>query len=213
MASALLARKLGMTEIFTEDGRCLGVTVLQAGPCPVVQVKDQVRDGYEAAQIAFGEQVKGLNKPKRGHFEQADLAPHRYLCEVRGLGPLQVGQVLTVEGFSPGELVDVSGVSKGKGFAGQHKRHHFGRGPVTHGSHNIRQPGSVGSVDAARTWRGLRMAGHLGAQRATVQRLEVVRVDSERNLLLVKGAVPGSRNDVVLVKDSRPRLRRARGVH
>ncbi|MGH7692950.1 MAG: 50S ribosomal protein L3 [Candidatus Dormibacteria bacterium] len=211
MPPSLLARKLGMTQLFADDGRCFGVTVLEAGPCPVVQVKSQPKDGYDAVQIAFAPTRKGVSKPLRGHYEAADLEPHRHCAEVQGLGEVSVGQVLTVEGFQAGSLVDVRGVSKGKGFAGQHKRHNFGRGPVTHGSHNIRQPGSVGAVDAARTWRGLKMAGHLGAARSTVQRLELLRVDGARNLLLVKGGVPGGRNGVLLVTQSRPRNRRAGG--
>ncbi|MGH7609798.1 MAG: 50S ribosomal protein L3 [Candidatus Dormibacteria bacterium] len=207
----MLARKLGMTEIFTEDGRCHGVTVLEAGPCPVVQLKITAKDGYEAAQIGFLAAGSRASKPSRGHYEAADLEPQRHCAEVRGLGEVSVGQVLTVEGFQPGARVDVTGISKGKGFAGQHKRHNFGRGPVTHGSHNIRQPGSVGSVDAARTWRGLKMAGHLGSARRTALRLEVVRVDPERNLLLVKGAVPGARQGILLVRESRARIRKVRG--
>ncbi|HVB54270.1 MAG TPA: 50S ribosomal protein L3 [Candidatus Acidoferrales bacterium] len=213
MARTLLARKLGMTQIFGEDGRCFGVTVLEAGPCPVVQVKDQAKDGYEAAQIGFAPMTKRVSKPLRGHYAAADLEPHRHSAEVKGLGQVSVGQVLTVEGFEAGGLVDVTGISKGKGFAGQHKRHNFGRGPVTHGSHNIRQAGSVGSVDAARTWRGLKMAGHMGDARTTVQRLELLRVDLERNLLLVKGAVPGAKNGVLLVTESRSRVRKVRGQH
>jgi large subunit ribosomal protein L3 len=124
-----------------------------------------------------------------------------------------VGEVLTVETFTAGERVDITGVSKGKGFAGQHKRHHFGRGPVTHGSHNIRQAGSVGSVDAARTFPGVKMAGHMGDHRATVQRLEIFRVDAQRNLMLVKGAVPGATGGLLLILDSRPRIRKVRGQH
>ncbi|MGC2191832.1 MAG: 50S ribosomal protein L3 [Candidatus Dormiibacterota bacterium] len=213
MARSLLARKLGMTQLFAEDGRCFGVTVLEAGPCPVVQVKDLAKEGYQAAQIGFAPMRKRVTKPIRGHYEAADLEPHRHSAEVKGLGEVTVGQVLTVEGFEAGGLVDVTGVSKGKGFAGQHKRHNFGRGPVTHGSHNIRQAGSVGSVDAARTWRGLKMAGHMGDARTTVQRLELLRVDLERNLLLVKGAVPGAKNGILLVTESRSRIRKVRGQH
>ncbi|MGA2872691.1 MAG: 50S ribosomal protein L3 [Candidatus Dormibacteria bacterium] len=211
MPCSLLARKLGMTQIFADDGRCFAVTVLEAGPCPVVQVKRQSKDGYDAVQIGFRAERKRVSKPIRGHYEAADLEPHRHAAEVRDLGEVTVGQVLTVEGFEQGGLVDVAGVSKGKGFAGQHKRHHFGRGPVTHGSHNIRQPGSVGSVDAARTWRGLKMAGHMGSARCTVRRLEVLRVDPERNLLLLKGAVPGGKDGLLMVTESVPRTRKARG--
>jgi len=199
----LLARKLGMTQLFTERGTVVPVTVLEAGPCRVVQRKTVPVDGYDAVQIGFGERPpRRTPKPLAGHFKRVGLRPMRRLVELRDAGDAQPGQTLTVELFAAGDKVDVVGMSKGKGFAGQHKRHHFGRGPTTHGSHNIKQPGSIGSVDAARTLRGLRMAGQLGAQQATVRGLEVMRVDKERNLLLVKGAVPGARNGVVLVRDS-----------
>jgi large subunit ribosomal protein L3 len=213
MARSLLARKLGMAQVFAEDGRCYGVTVLEAGPCPVVQVKSRAVDGYDAVQVGFGAKPKHLNQPLKGHYEVAGIEPKRHLREFRGLPEATVGEVLTVAGFEPGQRVDVTGVSKGKGFAGQHKRHNFGRGPVTHGSHNIRQPGSVGSVDAARTFRGLPMAGHMGDHRATVQRLEIFRVDEERNLLLVKGAVPGATGGLLTVSESRSRIRKVRGQH
>jgi len=213
MGKSLLARKLGMAQVFAEDGRCYGVTVLEAGPCPVVQIKSRAVDGYEAAQIAFGANTKRTNQPLKGHYDVAGIAPHRHLREVTLPEQAAVGDVLAVGEFQEGQRVDVSGVSKGKGFAGQHKRHHFGRGPVTHGSHNIRQPGSIGAVDAARTFRGVPMAGHLGAQRATVQRLEIFRVDQDRNLLLVKGAVPGATGGILLVSESQPRIRKVRGQH
>jgi large subunit ribosomal protein L3 len=198
----ILARKVGMTQLFTERGTVVPVTVLEAGPCRVVQRKTTAVDGYEAVQIGFGERKpRRTPKPMSGHFKRAGLRPMKELAELRDGGELELGATLTVDAvFVPGEQVDVTGVSKGKGFAGQHKRHNFGRGPVTHGSHNIRQPGSVGSVDAARTWKGMKMAGQLGNVRRTVRGLEVVRVDAERNLLLVKGSVPGHRNAVVLVR-------------
>ena len=199
----LLARKVGMTQVFTERGTVVAVTVLEAGPCRVVQRKTAVLDGYDAVQIGFGERrPRRTPKPLSGHFKRAGLRPMRKLAELRDAGEPEVGAQLTVDLFTTGQLVDVIGVSKGKGFAGQVKRHHFGRGPVTHGSHNIKQPGSVGSVDAARTWRGVKMAGHLGDRRSTVRGLEVVRVDADRNLLLIRGAVPGARNGVVLVRDA-----------
>lgn len=204
MSRGILARKVGMTQLFTERGTVVPVTVLEAGPCRVVQRKTTAVDGYEALQIGFGERSpRRSNKPLIGHLKRAGLRPMRTLVELRDAGDqATVGQEITAEIFTAGDRVDVTGVSKGKGFAGQHKRHHFGRGPVTHGSHNIRQPGSVGSVDAARTLRGLKMAGQLGASRSTVKGLEVVRVDGARNLLMLKGAVPGSRNGVVLVRDA-----------
>ncbi|MHB1525118.1 MAG: 50S ribosomal protein L3 [Candidatus Dormibacteria bacterium] len=213
MGRALLARKLGMAQVFAADGRCFGVTVLEAGPCPVVQVKSRALDGYDAVQIGFSPMRKNVNRPTKGHFDVAGLEPQRHLREVQDVGEVTVGDVLTVAAFEAGQRVDVSGVSKGKGFAGQHKRHNFGRGPVTHGSHNIRQPGSVGSVDAARTFRGLKMAGHMGDERVTIKRLEVFRVDSQRNLLLVKGAVPGATGGLLMVADSSSRIRKVRGQH
>jgi large subunit ribosomal protein L3 len=198
----LVARKLGMTQVFTERGTVVPVTVLDAGPCRVVQRKTAATDGYEAVQLGFGEvRPKRVNKPATGHFKRVGLKPMQTLRELRDAGDARVGDTVNVELFHVGQKVDVSGVSIGKGFAGQHKRHNFGRGPVTHGSHNIKQPGSIGSVDAARTLRGVRMAGQLGNVRTTVRGLEVVSVDPVRNLLLVKGAVPGHRNAVVLVRD------------
>jgi len=198
----LLARKVGMTQVFTERGTVVPVTVLEAGPCRVVQRKTAAIDGYEAVQIGFGEiRPRRVNKPAAGHFKRAGLKPMRTLAELRNAGEPEVGATLTVDLFEVGQKVDVSGTSIGKGFSGVVKRHNFGRGPVTHGSHNIRQPGSIGSVDAARTMRGLKMAGQLGNARSTVRGLEVVSVDTARNLLLVKGAVPGARNAVVLVRD------------
>ena len=193
-----------MTQIFTERGTVVPVTVLQADGCRVVQRKSNAVDGYEAVQIGIGQRLaKRTPKPLAGHFKRAGIGPLRTLRELRDPSDdLKVGSKLEVDIFIEGQRVDVIGVSKGKGFSGQHKRHNFHRGPVTHGSHNIKQPGSIGSTDAARVFKGLRMAGHLGHARATVRNLEVVRVDKDRNLLLIKGAVPGHANSVVLVRDS-----------
>ena len=203
MSKGLLARKLGMTQLFTEQGTVVPVTVLEADSCHVVQVKTAATDGYEAVQLGLGVQKpRRTNKPQAGHFKRAGTPALSHLAEVRDAGTPAPGSRLSVSLFEAGERVDVTGITQGKGFAGQHKRHNFSRGPVTHGSHNIKQPGSIGSTDAARVFKGLRMAGHLGASRATVMRLEVVRVDAERNLLLVRGAVPGHRDSVVLVRDS-----------
>ena len=203
MSKGILARKVGMTQLFTEQGTVVPVTVLEAESCHVVQLKTIATDGYDAVQLGFGERrPRRTVKPLLGHFKRAGTEPLTHLVEVREAGSPQLGSRVSVDLFAPGERVDVTGISKGKGFAGQHKRHNFGRGPVTHGSHNIKQPGSIGSTDAARVFRGMRMAGHLGAARSTVRHLEVVRVDSERNLLLVKGAVPGPRQSVLLVRDS-----------
>lgn len=199
----LLARKVGMTQIFTETGTVVPVTVLQADTCRVVQRKTQAIDGYDAVQIGFGER-RPRKTPKAlvGHFKRAGLQPQRQLTELRDAGSPKLGSQLRVDMFTAGQRINVSGVTQGKGFSGTHKRHNFGRGPVTHGSHNIKQPGSIGSTDAARVFKGVRMAGQLGAQQATVRNLEVVRVDTERNLLLVRGAVPGHKNTVVLVLDT-----------
>ena len=169
----------------------------------MVQVKTAATDGYEAVQLGLGVQKpRRTNKPQAGHFKRAGTPALSHLAEVRDAGTPAPGSRISVSLFEAGERVDVTGITQGKGFAGQHKRHNFHRGPVSHGSHNIKQAGSIGSTDAARVFKGLKMAGHLGASRATVMRLEVVRVDVERNLLLVRGAVPGHRDSVVLVRDS-----------
>ena len=202
----LLAKKIGMTQVFTEKGELKPVTVLEAGPCVVVGLRSTQKDGYGAVQIGFGEaKEKKLSKAESGHFKKAGVPPQRHLREVRlkGDGNYEVGQALKADLFKAGELVDVTGTSKGKGFSGQHKRHHFGRGPVTHGSHNIKQPGSIGSSSTpSRVYKGMRMAGQLGNAQRTTMHLEIVRVDIDRNLLLVNGDVPGHKNSVVLVKDS-----------
>ena len=202
----LLAKKIGMTQVFTEKGELLPVTVLEAGPCVVIALRAVQKDGYGAVQLGFGEaKEKKLTKPTAGHFKKAGVAAHRHVREIRlkaDAPAYEVGQALKADLFSAGELVDVTGTTKGKGFSGQHKRHHFGRGPVTHGSHNIRQPGSVGSVDAARTWKGVKMAGQMGNARVTQHGLTVVKVDLERNLLMVRGAVPGPKNGIVMLKES-----------
>jgi large subunit ribosomal protein L3 len=202
----LLAKKIGMTQVFTEKGELLPVTVLEAGPCTVVALRAVQKDGYGAIQLGFGEVKEArLTKAAAGHFKKAGVAAHRHLREVRlkADASYEVGQALKVDLFSAGEWVDVTGTSKGKGFSGQHKRHHFGRGPVTHGSHNIKQPGSIGSSSTpSRVYKGMRMAGQLGNAQRTTTHLKVVRVDLDRNLLLVNGDVPGHRNSVVLVRDS-----------
>jgi large subunit ribosomal protein L3 len=202
----LLAKKIGMTQVFTEKGELLPVTVLEAGPCTVVALRAVQKDGYGAVQLGFGEVKESkLLKPKAGHFKKAGVAPQRHLREVRlkGDASFEVGQALKADLFTAGEWVDVTGTSKGKGFSGQHKRHHFGRGPVTHGSHNIKQPGSIGSSSTpSRVYKGMRMAGQLGNAQRTTKHLKVVRVDVDRNLLLINGDVPGHKNSLVLVKDS-----------
>jgi large subunit ribosomal protein L3 len=200
--SVLLGRKLGMTQLYLPDGRAVACTVLEAGPCPVVQVRTLERDGYEAIQIGF-EPIpeRKVNKPLRGHFARAGVAPMRYLREFRvRAAEFSQGQMLTVELFAPGDRVKVSGVSKGRGFQGVVKRHGFaGVGMTTHGqSDRTRAPGSVGSSSfPSRSFKGLRMAGHMGNRRVTVRNLEVLKVLPEQNLLLVKGAVPGPVNGIV----------------
>src|SRR6266576_1245884 len=202
----LLAKKIGMTPVSTEKGELLPVTVLEAGPCVVIGLRGVQKDGYGAVQLGFGEvKDKQLTKPKAGHFKKAGVAAHRHVREIRlkADASYEIGQALKADLFTAGEWVDVTGTTKGKGFSGQHKRHHFGRGPVTHGSHNIKQPGSIGSSSTpSRVYKGMRMAGQLGNAQRTTMHLTVVRVDLDRNLLLVNGDVPGHKNSVVLVRDS-----------
>jgi large subunit ribosomal protein L3 len=207
--AAILGKKLGMTQVFREDGTVVPVTVIEAGPCKVTAVRDPERDGYAAVQLAFDEVVEGkLSKPELGHLKKAGAPPMRHLVEFRDAdlggegdeGP-KVGDDVTVAAFEAGQKVKVSGVSIGKGFQGGIKRHNFSRGPVTHGSHNVRAPGSIGaSAFPARVFKGMRMPGQMGNKRTTQKGLEVAEVDAERNLLLVKGSVPGSRNAVVEVR-------------
>src|SRR5213596_2732921 len=187
----LLARKLGMTQLFNPDGTVTAVTVLEAGPCKVLGLRTAEKDGYSAVRIAFAPAKEGkLNSPRLGEFKKANLDPHRHVVEIRNYDGLEQGQELKAEIFAPGELVDVTATSKGKGFQGLVKRHRFSRGPESHGSMNVRRPGSIGATDAARVFRGVRMAGQMGNAKTTVQGLKVLRVDTERNLLLIGGAVP-----------------------
>jgi len=201
--SAILAKKLGMTQLFLQDGAVARVTVLEAGPCPVTAIRSAERDGYEAVQLAFGSaQEKRLSKAELGHLKKADAPPMRHLAEFRNeAGELQVGETVTVESFAVGDRVKVAGTSKGKGFQGTIRRHNFKRGPSSHGSHNVRAPGSIGaSATPSRVLRGLRGPGHMGSRRATQKGLEVVAVDVEQNLLMVRGSVPGARGSVVEVR-------------
>jgi large subunit ribosomal protein L3 len=201
--AAILARKLGMTQRFLEDGRVERVTVLEAGPCPVTAIRTAERDGYEAVQLAFGRcKEKSLTRAELGHLKKASTSAHRDLVEFRGeAGELLVGDTVTVESFSAGDRVKVSGRSKGKGFQGTIKRHNFKRGPKSHGSHNIRAPGSIGaSATPSRVFRGLRGAGRMGGGRVTQRGLTVVEVIPGRNLMLLRGAVPGPRGATVEVR-------------
>ena len=199
----LLARKLGMTQAFNADGTLSAVTILEAGPCRVLGLRTPEKDGYSAVRLAFGPvKTKALTRPRAGEFKEAGVEPARHVAEVRDYDGLDAGQELTCEIFTEGELVDVTATSKGKGFQGLVKRHRFSRGPESHGSMNVRKPGSIGATDAARVFKGVRMAGQMGNVRTTVQGLKVVRVDAERNLVLVAGGVPGPRGSVVLVRGS-----------
>jgi large subunit ribosomal protein L3 len=201
--AAILARKLGMTQVFTLDGRVERVTVLEAGPCPVTAIRSRERDGYEAVQLAFGAtREKHLTKPELGHLRKADAGPHKHLAEFRDeAGELTVGETVTVDAFAPGQRIKVSGTSKGKGFQGTVKRHRFARGPVTHGSHNVRAPGSIGAAAyPARVFKGLRGPGQMGNKRVTQRGLTIVDLDRDHHLMLVRGAVPGPKNGVVEVR-------------
>ena len=201
----ILGKKLGMTQVFDpESGRMSAVTVIQAGPCPVVQVKTVDTDGYDSVQLAFEPVAeRKLSKPEKGHLAKAGAAPHRHLVEMRGESGLTVGETVTVESFEPGEAIKVSGVSIGKGFQGTIKRHGFTRGPVSHGSHNVRKPGSIGaSATPSRVFKGMRMSGRMGGVRVTQPGLVVHEIDVDRNLLLVRGSVPGPASGLVEIREA-----------
>jgi large subunit ribosomal protein L3 len=205
MAKGIVGRKIGMTQLFDEDtGVVTSVTVIEAGPCPVVAVRTPDADGYEAVQLAY-EQVadRKISKPERGHLAKNGVdAAYRHLVEFRGhFAEAVQGENVTVEIFEPGEKIKVAGIGIGKGFQGTIKRHNFHRGPVTHGSHNIRKPGSIGaSATPSRVFKGMKMAGRMGGRRVTQVGLTVHAVDAERNLLLVKGAIPGPKNGIVEIR-------------
>ncbi|CDN41039.1 MULTISPECIES: 50S ribosomal protein L3 [Paenibacillus] len=201
----ILGKKLGMTQVFTAEGNVVPVTVIEAGPCVVLQKKDQENDGYEAVQLGFSDKKENnANKPQVGHAKKANTAPKRYVREIRGisLGEYEVGQEIKADLFAEGEFVDVTGVSKGKGFQGVIKRWGQSRGPMAHGSRYHRGPGSMGSIQANRVPKGKRLPGHMGHETITIQKLEVVRVDAERNVLLVKGSIPGPKNSFVKIKQT-----------
>lgn len=195
MSVGILGTKLGMTQVFDEEGRAIPVTVVQAGPCTVTQIKTNQTDGYTAIQLGYQEvKPKALNQPELGHLSKSSAPPLRHLREYRldDTSSFELGQSVGADLFSAGEIVDVAGTSIGRGFAGYQKRHNFKRGPMAHGSKNHRLPGSTGAgTTPGRTFPGKRMAGRLGGARVTIRKLQVVRVDTERNLLLIKGAVPG----------------------
>ncbi|MDR1714042.1 MAG: 50S ribosomal protein L3 [Coriobacteriales bacterium] len=202
--STLLGKKLGMTQVWSENDQLVPVTVLQVGPCVVTQIKTNDKEGYEAIQIGFGAiKPSKVNQPMQGHFAAAGVEPQKVLREVRvdSAGVYELGQQLTVEDFAEAKKVHVTGISKGKGFAGVIKRHNFRGGPGGHGAHFHRAPGSIGQcATPSRVFKGLKLPGHMGTDKVTVKNLEVVKVDAEQNLLLVKGAVPGGKNALVSVR-------------
>lgn len=206
MAGAILGKKIGMTQVWSDDDRLIPVTVVEAGPCVVSQVKTKQTDGYDAIQIAFGDiRANKVNKPMRGHFDRAGVDPRRHVAEVRldDTPEFKNGDALTVEMFEAGAKVNVSGTSKGKGFAGVIKRHNFHGGRASHGSHFHRTTGAIGQASTpSRVFKGRKMPGRMGGESVTVRNLEVVRVDQEQNLLLIRGAVPGGKNAVLMIRSA-----------
>ena len=208
MAKAILGRKLGMTQIFTEEGRVVPVTVVESGNNFVLRNKTNETDGYNAVQIGFGDiKEKNVTKPLKGQFEKAGVKAVRFIREMRLSAPSEynVGDTIGVDIFAAGDLVDVVGTSKGKGFAGGIKRHNFARGPMGHGSKSHREPGSTGAMisgPGGRVLKGKKLPGRMGGERVTVQRLTIVRVDTDRNLILIKGAIPGPKKGFVVIKDT-----------
>ena len=206
MQKGLIGKKIGMTQLFDENGKVIPVTVVEAGPCTVVQKKTIENDGYEAIQVGFGDvKVQRVNKPMAGHFKKADVAPKKVLKEFRleNMADVNVGDVLKADIFAAGDRVDVVGTSKGKGTAGVIKRWNFSRLKETHGTGPVhRHGGSLGVIDPARIFKGKKMAGHLGTEKVTVQNLDIVKVDVENNLIAIKGAIPGPKNGIVVIADS-----------
>lgn len=204
MVATILGRKLGMTQVWTDDDKLLPVTVIEAGPCVVTQVKTEGRDGYRAAQIAFGDiKESKVNKPMAGHFEKAKVQAKKYLAEFRlaGEDEVKLGQTITVEVLEGAKQVHVTGTSKGKGFAGVMKRHNFHGGPGGHGSHFHRAPGAIGQcATPSRVFKGMKLPGHMGAEAVTVKNLDIVKIDAEQNLLIVKGAVPGGKGALLTIR-------------
>lgn len=208
MAKVILGKKLGMTQIFTEEGKVVPVTVIESGKNVVLQNKTVETDGYFGVQIGFGAmKEKHVTKPMKGHFKKAGVEPVKFIREVRleDVSEYKAGDVISVDIFSAGDLVDITGTSKGKGFAGGIKRHNFARGPMGHGSKSHREPGSTGAMisgHGGRVLKGKKLPGRMGGVKTTVQRLSVVRVDAERNLILVKGGIPGAKNSFVIIKET-----------
>ncbi|KUO77665.1 MAG: 50S ribosomal protein L3 [Desulfosporosinus sp. BRH_c37] len=205
MSKGILGKKIGMTQVFTPEGRVVPVTVIEAGPCPVVQKKTLASDGYSAIQLGFSVLRESLcNKPRKGHFQKASLKPMRYVREFRvsDVESFEIGQEVKVDLFTVGDKIDVVGTSKGKGFVGMIKRHNASRGPMAHGSKYHRRSGSLGAKGPARVFKGRELPGRMGGERVTVQNLEVVRVDADKNLILIKGAVPGANKSLLILKPS-----------
>jgi large subunit ribosomal protein L3 len=205
VSKGILGRKIGMTQIFTDEGRALAVTVVEAGPCPVVQKKTVATDGYNAIQIGFSFLRESLsNKPRKGHFQKASLKPMRYVREfkISDVESYEIGQEVKVDLFTAGDKIDVVGTSKGKGFAGMIKRHNASRGPMAHGSKYHRRTGSLGAKGPARVFKGRELPGRMGGERVTIQNLEVVRIIADKNLILIKGSVPGANKSLLILKPS-----------
>ncbi|MDD3897522.1 MAG: 50S ribosomal protein L3, partial [Syntrophomonadaceae bacterium] len=205
MNKAIMGIKIGMTQIFDENDKAVPVTIIEAGPCTVLQKKNSETDGYSAIQVGFYNlKEKQVNKPARGHFKKANVKPLRFIKEfrVKDIEAYEIGQELKADLFNPGDMVDVVGTSKGKGFAGAIKRHNFARGSMGHGSKYHRRPGSLAAKGPARVFKGRKLPGHMGRERVTVQGLKVVKVYPERNLILIKGSIPGPRKGLVIIKDS-----------
>jgi large subunit ribosomal protein L3 len=201
MTKGILGRKIGMTQVFAENGDLIPVTVVEAAPNVVLQVKSVETDGYEAVQLGFEDKREKLsNKPEKGHVAKANTAPKRFVKELNGVAGYEVGQEVKVDIFAEGEMVDVTGISKGKGFQGSIKRHGQSRGPMAHGSRYHRRPGSMGPVAPNRVFKGKALPGRMGGEQITVQNLQIVQVDTERNLLLIKGNVPGARKALLKIK-------------
>jgi large subunit ribosomal protein L3 len=208
MAKGILGKKIGMTQIFEADGKMIPVTVVEAGPCLVIQNKTEETDGYNAVQLGFGElKEKHTSKPMKGHFDKAGVTPVKFVRELRLSAPSEytVGQKISAEIFTAGELIDATGISRGKGFAGTIKRHNFSRGPMAHGSKSHREPGSMGPMHSGpggRVIKGKKLPGRMGNAKVTVQRLTVAKVDTDRNLILVKGSIPGAAGSFVVLKET-----------
>lgn len=205
MSKGILGKKIGMTQVFTPEGRVIPVTVVEAGPCPVVQKKTVATDGYNAIQIGFSTLRESLsNKPRKGHFQKASIKPMRYVREfkVEDVDSYELGQEVLVDVFTVGDKIDVVGTSKGKGFQGMIKRNSASRGPMAHGSKYHRRSGSLGAKGPARVFKGRPLPGRMGGERITVQNLEVIRVDVDKNMILIKGAVPGAKKSLLVLKPS-----------